>query len=108
MRLLLIAGLLIFAYGCEDAIGLGASCVVEMADVRRAEGDSPDRRNTGRDGGDFFEQWIYDPAGGQPGRVYTFRWGLSYESCEVSGPAPLSVVPTEDGHLLVLIPTTEF
>ena len=99
MTRLLCLVVLLFAAGCQDVLGLGATCAGEMADVRRAEGGPPDRTNRNRDGDDFLEQWIYDPSGGKPGRVYTFRWGLSFESCEVIGPVPLAAVLGEDGKL---------
>ena len=99
MRLLCLIGSLLAVAGCQDAIGLGASCAAEMADIRRSEGGPPDSRNANREGGDFLERWIYGPSDGQQGRVYTFRWGLSFESCDVSGPAPLDLVPSDDGEL---------
>lgn len=81
--------------GCQDLIGLGGGCAGEMQTVRRAEGP-PDRNPRTRTGGDYMEQWIYLASSGEPGRVYTFRWGTSHESCEMSGPMPLDVVPEFD------------
>jgi hypothetical protein len=34
--------------------------------------------------------WRYE--GGSP-RIYTFRWGASYEMCEVTGPIRLNLAP---------------
>ena len=104
MRLLYLVAVLLAFVGCQDALGLGASCTAEMAGVRRSEGGSPDRTNTNRLGNDFEEQWIYDASSGRAGRFYIFSWGLSYESCEVVGPIPLDVVPIEDGHLSAWLP----
>jgi hypothetical protein len=81
--------------GCQDLIGLGGSCAGEMQTVRRAEG-SPDRNPRTQVGGDYTEQWVYLASGGESGRVYTFRWGTSHESCEMSGPVPLNVIPEID------------
>ena len=98
MRALFTGSLAFFVLllaGCQDLIGLGGSCAGEMQAVRRAEG-SPDRNPRTQVGGDFTEQWVYLASGGEPGRVYTFRWGTSHESCEMFGPAPLDVVPELD------------
>jgi len=97
MRLgLKIAVVCLVAPGCEDATGLGASCAAEMSEVRRAEGQ-PDHANQTRVGGDFVEQWVYDAGGGRPGRYYSFRWGISYTSCEIEGPSSLNMIAEEDG-----------
>jgi hypothetical protein len=90
--------------GCEDAIGLGGSCRAEMREVQRAEG-SPDRTDRREDRpGDFSEQWIYLAAPGRSGRVYTFRWGVSFQSCQLSGPSSLGVVPApETGPLWIIL-----
>ncbi len=81
----LAIGLLLLA-GCQDVIGLGGSCAGEMQSVRREMG-SPDRTNRTQQGGDFTESWIYFEGDG--GWVYTFRWGISFESCQRTGPMPL-------------------
>lgn len=92
----IVVGLSIFLLaGCQDLVGLGGSCAGEMQSVRRLEGP-PDRNPRTRTGNDFTEQWVYLASGGEPGRVYTFRWGTSWDSCQMSGPAPLDVVPELD------------
>lgn len=89
--------------GCQDLTGLGGSCAAEMQSVRRHEG-SPDRNSRTRQGGDFIEQWVYLASGGEPGRVYTFRWGTSNDLCEMMGPAPLNVIPGDDLLAAWLLP----
>lgn len=86
MRLLF--ALLLILPGC-DAVGLGADCRAEMQSVRFQEGRSPDDVQSDELGGNFVERWYYF-VGGTPQRVYTFRWGVSYEACQVDGPSRFS------------------
>jgi hypothetical protein len=58
-----------------------------MQKVRRAEGSPDTDPIRTRQGGDFTERWIYLDG---EGRVYTFRWGTSFESCQLRGPEPLT------------------
>ena len=71
-----------------DSLGIGLDCSGDMQEVRRREGPPDDVRSSEL-AGDHTEQWYYF-VGGRPARVYTFRWGASYESCEASGPAQIS------------------
>jgi hypothetical protein len=73
---------------CEDAIGFGSSCSLEMREVRLREGGQPTDTNRTEAGGDFTEVWRFSGGGAQ--RIYTFRWGVSYESCRVTGPVSMS------------------
>lgn len=76
--------LLPLASGCIDSLGLGSSCATEMRTVRLSEGRQPDDTQRVEEGGNFRELWIY-------GRTrYTFRWGPSYDSCQVEGPSRFS------------------
>lgn len=92
MRTIIATLVLLLVTGCQDLTGLGGNCAAEMQSVRRAEGP-PDRNSRTRQGGDFIEQWVYLASGGEPGRVYTFRWGTSNDLCDMMGPAPLNVIP---------------
>ena len=65
--------------GCVDGLGLDSSCSAEMRDVREAHGGPPDSTQKDDDRGDFTEVWYFDDAR----RRYTFRWGVSYSTCEV-------------------------
>jgi hypothetical protein len=88
MRLLLV--LLLILPGCADGLGLGADCSAEMTAVRLREGRSPDEVQGPEElGGNFVERWYYF-VGGSPQRVYTFRWGVSFEACQVEGPSRFS------------------
>jgi hypothetical protein len=81
------------AIGCQDAVGPAGSCRDAMRSIERSEG-SPHSESTREDPpGDYTAQWIYRATSGEPGRVYTFRWGQSYERCEMSGPARLNLIP---------------
>lgn len=71
--------------GCVDGLGIGLDCGVQMNEVRRLEGRPPDSVKRDELAGDFVEQWIYAAAGRN--RVYTFRWGASYPTCEVDRPS---------------------
>jgi hypothetical protein len=83
---------LLLLAGCQDVMGLGGSCAGEMQSVRRAEG-TPDHNTRTQQGGDFTETWVYLDG---EGRVYTFRWGTSFDSCQLIGPAPLDLIPPVD------------
>ena len=85
MRRILLPALLLLLPGCADSLGIGSGCSEEMRQVRQREG-SPDDFQRSTVGGNNTEQWYYFDAG----RVYTFRWGVSYESCQVSGPSAFS------------------
>jgi hypothetical protein len=99
MRLVPLLALALLALpGCEDAVGLVGGCSARMREVRRAEGRQPDDVTPREErGGDYTEQWIYRPTSTEAGRVYTFRWGVSYASCAVTGPVPLAVLPGDAG-----------
>ena len=84
MRKLAIFLLIPLLAGCTDSLGIGSNCSAEMQEVRRQEGRGPDSVQTDELAGNHSEQWVY--FGGGSNRVYTFRWGTSYESCQVSGP----------------------
>jgi hypothetical protein len=77
--------------GCTDSLGLGQNCGAEKTEVRLREGRGPDDVQSGEVGGDHTERWYYY-SGGQT-RVYTFRWGVSYEGCEVDGGAGFARIP---------------
>ena len=82
--------------GCVDSLGIGSGCAAEMQSVRRSEGRGPDA-TSGPDeiGGNFAERWTYED--GPRTRVYTFRWGASYASCEVDGPILFYLLPVRPG-----------
>ena len=88
---LLLALTSISVIGCVDALGIQSSCSPQMAAVRAQHGGSPpddfDRDETR---GDYTEVWYY-----VDGRdKYTFRWGVSYEDCQVeSGSFVISPAP---------------
>ncbi|MEX2570135.1 MAG: hypothetical protein WD737_02450 [Gemmatimonadota bacterium] len=94
MRFLLFLLVLVPMTGCLDAVGLGGSCTLEMRNVQRQEG-TPDSTNGPREltDGNFEELWQYDASAGEPAQVYRFRWGVSYEGCQVTGPVPLDLIP---------------
>lgn len=75
----LLLFLLATTAGCVDATGLRSSCAGQMQGVRFAEGGPPDRTQKDQTGGDFSEVWYYDDSRNS----YTFRWGVSYEDCQV-------------------------
>lgn len=71
--------------GCLDAIGPGGDCSRRMREVREQEPGQPEvTRSEFR--GDFNEQWKY------PHRIYTFRWGVSYQGCSEES-AALDLIP---------------
>lgn len=80
---------LLFLAGCEDAVGLVGSCRAEMREVRGREGSPHQQHRPPPHDGDYSETWSYWESGNV--RFYVFRWGASYERCEVSG--PLTSVP---------------
>jgi hypothetical protein len=67
--------------GCVDALGIGSSCSSEMREVTSARG-APNESEHDEDRGDFTEVWYYYGDGGAGAR-YVFRWGVSYQECEV-------------------------
>lgn len=77
---------------CVDGLGgLVANCAAEKNQVRRTEGRAPDSVQEQEIGGNFVERWTYQSGGRS--RVYTFRWGVSYEGCEVDGPSGFALIP---------------
>jgi len=74
--------------GCEDAIGFGSNCSAQMREVRLQERGPPTDSNGTEQGGNFVEVWRYGNGASQ--RIYTFRWGVSRATCEVSRPMSLS------------------
>jgi hypothetical protein len=79
--------------GCTDSLGLGQNCGAEKTEVRLREGRGPDDVQTGEVGGDFTERWYYYDSSGQTRAVYTFRWGVSYDGCQVDGGAGFARIP---------------
>jgi hypothetical protein len=78
--------------GCTDSLGFGQDCSAEKTEVRLREGRGPDDvQGPNEVGGDFTERWYYY-SGGQT-RTYTFRWGVSYQGCEVDGGAGFARIP---------------
>jgi hypothetical protein len=87
---LLTAGLLVTA-GCVDGLGIQSSCSAEMAQVRSGHGGPPDATQRDEDRGDYSEVWYFDDSR----RQYIFRWGVSYNECEVeSGAFIVSPAPS--------------
>lgn len=63
-----------------DALGIQSSCSTEMAAVRAENGGSPpDDFDRDVNRGDYTEVWYYDSSR----RQYIFRWGVSYDDCQV-------------------------
>jgi hypothetical protein len=89
MRALLVPLLLLIPVaGCTDSLGLGHDCSAQKAEVRFREGGPPDRSQKTEIAGDYTERWYYDG-----GATYTFRWGVSYEGCQVDGGGLFSRIP---------------
>lgn len=87
-RLCLLAGCLSVLNGCLDATGFEEDCSGEMQSVRRREGGPPVSRNGPNEtGGNYTETWRYDSG------FYVFRWGISYPSCQTSGPIQADLLP---------------
>ena len=73
--------------GCADSLGIGSSCTAAMTAVRLQEGTPLDSERVEEGNGDYRELWVYSNA------RYTFRWGASYDSCQVDGPVDFSRGP---------------
>lgn len=66
-----------------------------MQAVRFAEGGAPDETQGDQTGGDYSEVWYYDDSR----NTYTFRWGASYEDCQVQrGTFSRSPTPASTGE----------
>ena len=104
MRKLLHALVLVpLLAGCTDAVGVGGDCSSAMTSVRLNEGGPPDDTQGPTDlEGDFEEVWFYFADSGGAARKYSFRWGVSVQSCEVTGPSPVTNrVPASAGRLSI-------
>ncbi|MBW3629190.1 MAG: hypothetical protein KY464_07830 [Gemmatimonadetes bacterium] len=103
MRRLSLPLLLIsLAGGCSDALGIGGGCAADMNLVRRKEGGPPQSTQgpTELSGGVFEEVWFYFASGARRGQKYTFRWGTSIGSCQVSAESvSRSVLRPREGGL---------
>jgi hypothetical protein len=91
MRRILIPLLLLLLSACDSLADFGGGCTGEKSSVRLREGRAPDDTDKSEVAGDFTERWTYQDSGGT--RYYTFRWGVSYGSCQVDGPGSFSVIP---------------
>ena len=90
MRWILIPLIFILIAGCDSLADFGSACSAEMTAVRLREGpyDHADQSDVA---GDFTERWTYQDDGGT--RFYTFRWGASYDGCQVDGPGSFDLIP---------------
>lgn len=91
MRTLCLCLLAVLLSGCTDTLDFGLGCSAQMTGVRRREGRSPDDVQRSDVAGNHVEKWYY--FSGSQTRVYTFRWGTSTETCEVSGPSSSALIP---------------
>jgi hypothetical protein len=78
----LVIALLVLVVGCVDGLGLRSSCSADMRAVSLTNGGPPPETQSDEDRGDFIEEWYYYHESGR--RKYTFRWGVSYERCQVT------------------------
>ena len=76
LLLLLSAG----SSGCVDALGVGSSCTLEMAEVTGEYGP-PDSRQESESRGNHTVAWYYDS---NPRIKFEFRWGTGYDRCQVT------------------------
>ena len=93
MRKLLAPLLLVpLLAGCTDSLGISSrDCSSVMTQIRRNEGRPPDNTQGPTElEGDFEEVWFYAADGNGPARRYSFRWGVSVQSCEANGPSPVT------------------
>jgi hypothetical protein len=88
----LLLAIAVIGSACEDALGPQDDCRDQMKAVRADRG-SPDQVQTELNAVDYLESWTYFPSNGNPGASYLFRWGASFESCSVEGPAEFNVIP---------------
>jgi hypothetical protein len=89
-RISLLLAVSALSSGCVDGLGIQSSCSSEMAEVRAGHGGPPDATQRDEDRGDFTEVWYFDDSR----RQYIFRWGASYEDCDVeSGSFIISPAP---------------
>lgn len=78
--------------GCVDATGILHSCTSEMTQVR-IENGPPQRSNRESSRGDYLEYWEYSDSRER----YIFRWGLSYDGCQVERTS-LNLIPAPNGY----------
>ncbi len=93
-RISLLLAATALSTGCVDGLGLQSSCSLQMAQARAENGGGPpDSSEHDEDRGDHVEVWeFYDT-----GRRYVFRWGVSYDECQVERRSnSLSPVPLRD------------
>jgi hypothetical protein len=90
MRRILIPLLLLLS-ACDSLADFGSDCSAEKTAVRLREGGPASHTETSEVAGDYTESWRYDDSSGT--RYYTFRWGVSYDGCQVDGPGSFSVIP---------------
>lgn len=91
MRWLFLPLALVLVVGCDSLGDFGSGCTGEKSAVRLREGRAPDDASKSDVAGDFTERWTYQDGSGT--RFYTFRWGVSYGSCQVDGPGSFSLIP---------------
>ncbi len=78
-RLALGSVLLLFGFtACSDLVGLDGDCTREKMTVRLTQGSPRNESGPHTSDRNHVEYWEYDD------HVVVFRWGVSYESCEVS------------------------
>jgi hypothetical protein len=88
----LLLAVAVIGSSCEDALGPDNGSRDQMKAVRSDRG-SPDQVLSELDAVGYFESWTYFPSGSAPGASYLFRWGGSFETCAVEGPAEFDVIP---------------
>jgi hypothetical protein len=91
MRWILFSLTLLLFAGCDSLGDFGSGCTAEKSAIRLREGRAPDDTKRTEVAGDFTERWTYQNAAGT--RLYTFRWGVSYGSCQVDSPRSFSPIP---------------
>ena len=91
MRRILIPLVLLLLSACDSLADFGGGCTGEKSSVRLREGRAADDTDRSEVAGDFTERWTYQDDAGT--RIYTFRWGVSYGSCQVEGPGSFSLIP---------------
>ena len=87
-----IAATLLLLTGCVDATGILNDCSGEMTGVR-VENGQPNDSHREESRGDFIETWDYFDLD----RRFIFRWGVSYDGCQVTR-TRLNLVPEPTGQ----------
>ncbi len=91
MRWTLLPLLALLLAGCDSLASFGSDCSAEKTAIRLREGLPDSDTGAQEVAGNFTQRWTFEGEGGT--RSYTFRWGVSYDGCQVDGPSSRALIP---------------